>query len=233
MNLSPVRAAHERLLATLATMTDEQAGEPSRLAGWTRAMVATHIARNAESNARMVDAALRGERRAQYPGGEEERSRGVEAGRGRTAAELLADNRAMNDLWLSVFERVTDWTLEVQAGVGPRPLSQRVESRLLEVEVHHADLGLAYGFRDWPVEFAEHQVARRADWIRRAGDGHAGRWRVGPHTIDLGPGPEGAVDAEPQALLAWLMGRETALSAGLVVTGDERVASLPEEFPFP
>jgi maleylpyruvate isomerase len=233
VNLTPVREAHARLDATLSRMTDAEAAGPSRLAGWTRAMVATHLARNADSNAFMAEAATRGERRDQYPGGRAERAAGIEAGRGRTAAEVLADVRAASALWEGVFARVTDWSFEVPAGVGMRPLSQRVASRLMEVEVHHADLGLGYTFRDWPPDFAEEQVARRLRSMREDGEGEPGRWSVGGHVVDLGGGPEGAVDGDPRGLLAWLMGRETAESAGLVVCGDARVASLPAWFPFP
>jgi maleylpyruvate isomerase len=236
VSLAPVFEATERLLATLSATTDGEAAGPSRLEGWTRAMVATHVARNADSNAAMVEALLRGERREQYPGGRAERAAGIEAGRGRTAAECLADVRETADRWRAAFERVTDWDAEVPAGVGMRPLRQRVASRLLEVEVHHADLGLAYTFRDWPLAFAEEQVSRRLRSMGEDGTGEPGLWRVGSHVVDLGEGPgrpEGAVEGDPRGLLAWLMGRESAGSAGLTVSGDARAASLPEWFPFP
>jgi maleylpyruvate isomerase len=222
-DLGAVAAAEARLDATVAAMTDAQAAEPSRLPGWTRAMLVTHLARNADSNAAMVAAALRGERRQQYPGGPEERAAQIEAGRGRSAAEVLADLRAAAAEWAFVMAAVHDWTIVVSAGVGDRPLSQRVESRLFEVEVHHADLGLGYGFRDWPASWVEDRLAWAAARL-------SGPWRIGPHSI--GDAAEGAVDGEPAALLAWLLGRETVESAGLTVTGDPRVAALPAEHPY-
>ena len=236
MSLARVAEAEARLDATLAAMTDEEAAAPSLLPGWTRAMVATHLARNADSNAFMVAAALRGEHRPQYPGGRDQRAAEIEAGRGRTAAELLADTRAAARRWHEVMASVRDdqWDLTVPAGVGPRPVSQRVRSRLLEVEVHHADLGLAYGFRDWPEEFAREQAQR---WVAglpglEPAAPPPGRWTVAGRLVAWGPGPEGAVDGDPRGLLAWLLGRADAATAGLVLTGDARVAELPRWFPF-
>jgi maleylpyruvate isomerase len=235
VTLAAIAAADERLDATLAAMTDAEAAAPSRLPGWTRAMVATHVARNADSNAAMVAAALRGEERPQYPGGRAERAAGIEAGRGRTAASVRADCRAAAARWHEVMATVRDeqWSLTVPAGVGPRPVAQRVRSRLLEVEVHHADLGLAYTFRDWPLDFAEDQLERRVAGMGGA-PGLPGRWRVGGRVVEVaGGGAEGAVDGDPRGLLAWLLGREDVAAAGLVVTGDERVTALPEWWPFP
>jgi maleylpyruvate isomerase len=223
-DLAAVAAAEVRLDATVARMTDEQAAEPSRLPGWTRAMVVAHLALNATSNATMVAAALRGEQRPQYPGGSEQRAAEIEAARGRTAAEVLAALRAAAVEWAFVMATVHDWSIVVPAGVGPRPVAQRVVSRLFEVEVHHADLGLGYGFRDWPPSW----VDDRLEWaVARV----SGPWRIGPRA--LVPEPAGAVDGEPAALLAWLLGRETVESAGLAVSGDPRVARLPAEHPFP
>ncbi|HVF05200.1 MAG TPA: maleylpyruvate isomerase family mycothiol-dependent enzyme [Frankiaceae bacterium] len=243
--LDAVAAAEARLDATVAAMTDDEAGRPSRLPGWTRAEVVTHLARNADSNAAMVAATLRGESRAQYPGGREQRSAEIAAGRGRSAAELLTDLREAATGWAFVMAAVLDdqWSLMVAAGVGPRPVSQRVHSRLLEVEVHHADLGLAYTFRDWPEEFAAEQLARTVRSLpeRRTDAAVPGRWRVGSSVVAVGESvsvaeggdADGAVDGPPGALLAWLLGRESAGSAGLSVSGDPRVAVLPAAFPYP
>ena len=309
--LDAVAAAEERLDRTVQTMTDEQAAAPSRLPGWSRAEVVTHLACNATSNAEMVAAALRGESRPQYPGGPGQRAAEIAAGRGRAAKELLDDLRVAATQWAFVMAAVLDdqWALVVPAGVGPRPVSQRVRSRLLEVEVHHADLGLGYTFRDWPEDFAADQVERtlRSFGQRRTGAAATGRWRVGPWLLTIGDdvlvgraagggagdgaagggsvgggaagwsggaaggwsdgdgavdggsgsgsggggavdggsggaagggsggdgAVDGGVDGPPGALLAWLLGRETADSAGLAVAGDARVAGLPAAFPFP
>ena len=98
-------AAHARLVADLATLTDEQAAQPSLLPGWSVAHVLTHIARNADSHVLMLEAAIRGEVGAQYPGGVDQRNADIEAGAGRPAAALLADvvasNIRLEASWLS------------------------------------------------------------------------------------------------------------------------------------
>lgn len=245
--LDAVAAAEARLDRTVEAMTDAQAGEPCRLPGWTRAELVTHLARNAQSNADMVAAALRGEARPQYPGGPAQRAAEIAAGRGRTAAEVLADLRQAATEWAFVMDAVLDdqWQIVVPAGVGPRPVAQRVRSRLLEVEVHHADLGLDYTFRDWPDDFAADQLDRtvRALPERRTAAAVPGRWRIGGWLVAVGPDVtvaaadgsayDGAVAGDDRALLAWLLGRESAESAGLAVAGDARVAGLPAAFPFP
>jgi maleylpyruvate isomerase len=242
--LAVIADAEARLDATVAAMTDEDAAAPSLLPGWDRAMVVTHVARNASSNAAMVAAILRGEERPQYPGGPAERAAGIEAGRGRTAAEVLADLRGAAAEWADVMRSVSDeqMSLVVPAGVGPRPVEQRVRARLLEVEVHHADLGLGYTFRDWPASFVEvalpHVMAMTA--LRR-GDAASGSWGIGRWTVLVGDDvvvgeggdADGFVTGPDSGVLAWLLGRETVASAGLVVQGDKRVAEFPGWFPFP
>ena len=245
--LGAVAVAEERLDATVCAMSDAEAAQPSRLPGWTRAEVVTHLARNAESNSSMVAARLRGEQRPQYPGGRSQRAAGIEAGRGRTAAEVLHDLRATVVEWAWVMSTVGDgeWSWEVPAGVGPRPIAQRVRSRLFEVAVHHADLGLGYTFRDWPAAFVADQLDRTLASLAdvRTDAAVAGRWGVGRWLVEVGESvvvtegaalaADGAVAGEDAALLAWLLGRESVDSAGLAVSGDATVAALPEWFPFP
>jgi maleylpyruvate isomerase len=244
--LAVIAAAEARVDATVAAMTDAQAAEPSRLDGWDRAMVVTHLARNASSNAAMIAAALRGEHLPQYPGGPAQRAAEIEAGRGRPAAALLADLRVSAAAYAAAVGAVRDdqWDMEVPAGVGPRPLSQRLRVRLLEVEVHHADLGLGYTFRDWPPEFVDVALPHVVEitGLRRGPAARPGRWRVGRWVVGVTPDDvtvaedgesDGAVDGEPAALLAWLLGRETVESAGLTVEGEAAVASFASWFPFP
>ena len=70
---------------------------PSRLEGWTVGHVLTHLARNADSHTRMLDAAWHGEAVEQYAGGRQERA-GAIAGRRRTGqrCELRDDVHALD-----------------------------------------------------------------------------------------------------------------------------------------
>src|SRR5690242_18243625 len=86
-------AAHtDRLLATAASLDDPAA--PSLCEGWTRGHVLTHVARNAEAIDRLAQWAMDGERRAMYPGGTRARDAEIEAGAGRSRAQLVEDVRS-------------------------------------------------------------------------------------------------------------------------------------------
>ena len=78
----------------IADLSDEAAARPSLLPGWTIGHLVTHLARNADSVVRRLSAAADGELVTQYEGGPPARSRDIEAGAGRPAAELLRDLQA-------------------------------------------------------------------------------------------------------------------------------------------
>ena len=96
--LEMVRIATRRLLRSVDHLTDEQARAPSRLPGWNRTELLTHIARKADGVRRMVEAASRGEVGAQYPGGVDERAADIAAGRDARAVDVLQDVRRSSDL---------------------------------------------------------------------------------------------------------------------------------------
>src|SRR3954471_17344691 len=86
-----IRASHAVLHDRLAGLDDATARRPSLLPGWTVGHVVTHIARNADSVVRRLAGAVGGRLVPQYPGGLDGRTREIEDGAGRSAAELLAD----------------------------------------------------------------------------------------------------------------------------------------------
>ena len=90
------RAAHAALLEHLRSRSFD-ASAPSRLPGWSRAHVLTHLARNADGHRRMIEGAARGEVLEQYAGGVEGRNAGIDAGAGRPAADVLADFATASD----------------------------------------------------------------------------------------------------------------------------------------
>lgn len=250
--LADLAAAEERVLAAVERMRPEQVREPSRLAGWTRGHLVTHLARNADGNAAMVAAALRGERRPQYPGGTEQRARDIEAGADRDVTALAGDLRTAAAELAEVLRGVGDdqWETIVPAGVGPRSIRQRVASRLLEVEVHHADLDLGYGWAQWDDAFSSAQLDAWLDAVTtRCPDAPLGRWRirVGDQSwllrtggyVDVaredpdaaaGPPADGTVCGAPQLLLAWFLGRTSG--ADLRFEGEPLVRELPEWLPY-
>ena len=170
--LGVARDATARADVVLAQMTDGEARQPSRLPGWTRGHIATHLARNADGNRNMIEGVLAGEERAMYPGGEAGREADIEAGAGRPAAELLADfrasARALDDAWNRVPDEAWDGT-GVTLFAGSVPISTMVLSRCRELLVHLVDLDLGVSPADLPTEYVELD----REWLREQRDGRA------------------------------------------------------------
>src|SRR5215469_8656653 len=85
-----IDVASARVLATIATITDQQAREPSSLPGWSRGHVLTHLARNADGLRNLLIWARTGVVTPQYPSFQV-RNEEIEAGAGRQARELVVD----------------------------------------------------------------------------------------------------------------------------------------------
>ena len=189
--------AHRAVVSTLQLLTDEQARQPSRLPGWSVGHVATHIARNAEGHVRMCDAAIRGEVAEMYPGGQEQRTGDIEAGSGRSAAELLAHVAATAAKLESTWEAMPDgaWAGRGITFAGELTMSDLLFIRWRETTVHHADLGLDFAWADWDPEYVRAELARLTMlWASRK--------------------PMGLTELPPEALrvsdrhrVAWLLGR--------------------------
>jgi maleylpyruvate isomerase len=137
---------HRRIERTLEGLTDGLARRPSLLPNWTVGHVLTHIARNADSHTRMIEAAQRGEAVTQYAGGQPEREAAIAAGQGRPAAELAADVKAaqqrLETAWSATSDEVWSTGLRRVAS-GFNTLTWAVFQRWREAEVHFADLGLS------------------------------------------------------------------------------------------
>ena len=87
---SELTAANDRLIATVARLSDADVAAPSRLPGWTRGHVLAHLARNADSQVNLLTWARTGVETPQYPD-LETRDAEIEAGAPRPAKEQLAD----------------------------------------------------------------------------------------------------------------------------------------------
>jgi maleylpyruvate isomerase len=139
---------HRRLETLLTTtLDDDVARQPSRLPGWSVGHVVTHIARNADGHTRVVEAAAAGDVALMYPGGAEGRAADIEAGSVRGAHELLADvtasQRRLESAWAALSHAAWAEGLGLRSGNKPSTVSDMAFLRWREVEVHHADLGLA------------------------------------------------------------------------------------------
>ncbi|MFI7546907.1 maleylpyruvate isomerase family mycothiol-dependent enzyme [Actinoplanes sp. NPDC049599] len=148
---SDIDDATDRLLAAAARLTDDDVRQPSRLPGWTRGHVLTHLARgaNALRNVLLDQPAY---------ASQESRDAGITAGATRSAADLVADlASAAAALRATAIALPADqWQAEVTVpGLPPFPKSQVLLRRLVELELHHVDLGIGYTGADWPKTFTE------------------------------------------------------------------------------
>ncbi|HEX9033884.1 MAG TPA: maleylpyruvate isomerase family mycothiol-dependent enzyme [Streptosporangiaceae bacterium] len=219
--IARIEQATERLIASGSALSDEQIREPSRLPGWTRGHVLTHVARNADGLANLLTWAQTGEQTPQYAS-VEERDAQIEAGAGRPAAEIVTDLSSSAQAFVAQARELPEeaWLAQVQGLRGPwHPAWFTLHRRLHEVEIHHVDLAAGYAPSDWPDALV-------TDLLYRV----TGQLVANPETPDIvvtdsdtgrqfllrPAGASGlAVTGPGHALLAWLLGRDdgSALSA--------------------
>jgi maleylpyruvate isomerase len=149
--------ATQRLLDTARIITEPDLRAPSLLPGWTRAHVLAHVARNADAMRTVLAGVRTGQDRPGYASAEA-REAGIEQGAGRPARELTAD-LADSAMALRTVARqlpAEGWQVPVRMqDPGPRfPAAELLTRRLVEVELHHCDLGAGYGPDGWPAAFA-------------------------------------------------------------------------------
>jgi maleylpyruvate isomerase len=177
---------HAEVLTATARLDDTQVAQPSLLPGWSRARVIAHLAHKSWSHVAVFEGAAVDDVRAQYPQGQAAAEaetdvwshRSVEALR-----EFLGDGfAALERSW----DRLPDeaWVRRGTSSAGERSVKEFVERHMRDVFVHHVDLDVGYGPRDWPAAFVTTELPKR---LR-----------------DL-PGR-----AESHDILAWLLGRSPA-----------------------
>ena len=231
--LAQLGESTDRLLATADALTDAQVAAPSRLPGWTRGHVLTHLARNADGFRNLLSWAATGDETPMYPS-EEARARGVEEGAARSAAEIAADLHKSAAALAAAAQDLPAraWDALVARRGDTFPARQIPPRRLAELEIHHVNLGAGYRPADWPASFVAANLDRVGrDFAGRADapaclacpDGLDAVYPIGP--LSPGPASQVTVSGPPAALLAWLIGRDDG--AGLRVTGAGAVPVLP------
>lgn len=148
--------ATQRLLGTARVIAEADLRAPSLLPGWTRGHVLTHLARGADAMRNLLIGARSGQDRPAYQSAAA-REAEVEQGAGRKPTEVAADVAASAMALRTITRQLPDgaWPFQVRVLDSARfPAAQLLTRRLVEVELHHCDLGLSYRPADWPAAFA-------------------------------------------------------------------------------
>jgi maleylpyruvate isomerase len=152
-----LESATRRLVRTVDAMADFQFAEPSLLPGWSRAHVVAHLVLNAEGLASAVEG-VREQRAVPMYASQDARDGDIEQLSGADPTvlrdRLLASTTAIHEAVEELPEELYGGRIERTPGSDRRFTAGRVgEMRLREVEIHHADLDLAYTWAEWPSDF--------------------------------------------------------------------------------
>jgi maleylpyruvate isomerase len=223
-----VDAGQRALEQHLAALDDAAVAGPSRLPGWTRGHVLTHLARNADALHNLLTWARTGTPTPMYPS-VEARNAGIEAGASRPVAEQRADLESTARRLMETARGMSppEWQATVQSAQGRHiPASEIPWMRVRELWIHLADLDVGPGFEVLP------------DAVARALVHDVGRWMDGrvEQRVELAGHPDARfggspgepavrVHGTPQALAEWLVGRSRG--ERLEVEGGGAVPQLP------
>jgi maleylpyruvate isomerase len=217
--LAWMRAGTERFEAAVRHLDPGAVTAPTRLSGWHRGYLVTHVARNADALRNLLTWARTGVETPMYPNAERRASQ-IEAGAGRPLAEQVADLlRADATLAEAVSTMPGEaWTASVRTAQGRQvPAAEVPWMRTREVWVHGVDLGTGCAFDDQPVDLTEALLTDVITVLTRrpgvpalvlvATDGQ------GELTLH-GQGHPVRVTGSRTRLLGWLTGREAGDALG-------------------
>ena len=171
--------AGQRLLDSARVIEDEDLRAPSLLPGWTRAHVLAHLARGADALRNLMIGVRTGQPRPAYAS-PEARAAGIEAGARQARADLLDDVAGAGNAFRTVSRQLPDeaWDTDITwvPGLDPFPAREVLARWLVEIELHHVDLGAGYTAADWPDGFSvmrlpepmRSQREERRTWARTA-----------------------------------------------------------------
>jgi maleylpyruvate isomerase len=225
--LAMLRTSADNLARGIEDLDDERAAAPSALPGWTRGHVLTHLARNADALVNLLTWARTGVETPMYPS-RQVRDEEIEAGAGRPAAELRTDVLDSQARFMTAAEQMSEdgWRAAVRWGAEGREGTAEVVPwlRLVEIEIHHVDLGLGYTPAHWTTRFVQHQLARTVEDWRGRDDAPALVLRATDADVEhtIGSGDRQVVVGPQAALLAWLVGRSDGAGLALEAGGASR-----------
>ncbi len=201
-----------RLLGDTIALSDDEWRAPSRLPGWSRAHVASHVARQADALVRVAGWATSGERAAMYASSQH-RDAEIEAGAGRPGLELQIDLDTSAERLTEAFDAVQgaaawDAVVELRGGLQV-PARLLPLARMTEVVLHHVDLDVGYEIEQvdettaaWLLEYSAFRLRHRDEFPRLELTSDTGL-----HIAVGSSGPPARVTGTSQRLLGWLTGR--------------------------
>nr|WP_018686462.1 maleylpyruvate isomerase family mycothiol-dependent enzyme [Actinokineospora enzanensis] len=223
--LAALREAWSVLHRVVAELPDPAFREPSLLPGWSRAHVATHIARNADALVNLMTWARTGVEHPAYTS-RADRDADIEDGATRPAQVIREDLYAACDRFHIAAGRMTetDWAATVIHPHGRPLVALEVPSLALFEAWHHlTDLDAGVTLADVPAAHLDRllDIAVRPLRARAAGepmrlvadlpDGRQRTWELAIAT----PSSSAELSGPGVAVLAWLTGR----SDGAELTG--------------
>ncbi len=198
--------ATQRLLGFTIGISDQEWHTPSPLPGWSRAHVATHLARSADRLRELVAAATGG---TAEPGEDTaaERLAALEEGADRDGLALQIDLDTTAGALHQALEGVSDWTLPVHLRGEEFPLAAVPLARLHELSLHHLDLDCGFSADAIDPAAAAWLLRWALDLLTEA-DLPTLRIEGDSLVADLGSGePRRTVTGSDARLWAWLSGR--------------------------
>jgi maleylpyruvate isomerase len=154
--LNDLQEAAHRLVRTVDHLPDEEYAAPSLLPGWSRAHVVAHLALNAEGLAGALTGVVRGRPIPMYASSAERDDDIAELALARPSTlrtRLLGATTEFAAAMAAVPEE--SWDVEIERSPGEwRFAAGAVPGmRERELEIHHADLGVAYTRTAWQRPF--------------------------------------------------------------------------------
>ena len=216
-----VAEGQQRTEGAAAGLDDARLREPSRLAGWSRGHILSHLARNADALVNLLAWARTGVESRMYATADA-REEGINAGADRDVAEQLADLTASGSRFLRAAEAVPEARRSfcVLSAQGRRiPAHEVPWLRVREVWLHLVDLDAGYDIDAVPDAIAWALVTDVAGWMRSRITATVDLEVDDCGTVRLGPGPSASaiIAGRPQQIAGWLTGR--ACAGGLTATG--------------
>ena len=205
-----------------AGLEPAQVAGPSRLPGWTRGHVLSHLARNADALVNLLTWARTGVESRMYAS-PSDRADGIEAGAGRALPAQLADLAAAGERFAAAAAAVPAGRREfpVRSGQGRQIPAREVPwLRVREVWLHLVDLDAGHDIDAIPGDIAWALAADVAGWMSSRTEATAELRADGRDPIRLGQGEQTTtIEGSPQRIAGWLTGRLPD-RAGLTVTGE-------------